>query len=105
MLIGKIVGVHGIKGTNKIRSYAESLSLFKPGSSILVRESGGQEKSREIKWVKPHTGTALILFLAIVATAKMWFAHLWKKNSTHARHKHHTQYHPSVREREFRENH
>ena len=66
VLIGEIVGVHGIKGTNKIRSYAESLSVFKPGSSILVRESGGQEKSLEIKWVKPHTGTALILFEGIV---------------------------------------
>lgn len=65
VLIGKIVGVHGIKGTNKIRSYAESLSLFKPGRSILVRESNGQERSREINWVKPHTGTALISFKGI----------------------------------------
>ncbi len=65
VLIGEIVGVHGIKGTNKIRSYAESLSLFKPGRSILVRESGGQGKSREINWVKPHTGTALISFKGI----------------------------------------
>jgi len=58
--------VHGIKGTNKIRSYAESLSLFRPGSSVLVREAGGQENSREIKWVKPHTGTTLLLFEGIV---------------------------------------
>ena len=65
VLIGEIIGAHGIKGTNKIRSYAESLSLFKPGNSILVRESSGQEKNREIKWVKPHTGTPLILFNGI----------------------------------------
>ena len=65
VLIGEIVGVHGLKGTNKIRSYAETLTLFKPGGSILVRESGGQEKSREINWVKPHTGTALISFKGI----------------------------------------
>jgi 16S rRNA processing protein RimM len=65
VLIGEIVGVHGIKGTNKIRSYAESLSLFKPGCSIVVRERGGQEKNLEIKWVKPHTGTALISFIGI----------------------------------------
>jgi NADH:ubiquinone oxidoreductase subunit 5 (subunit L)/multisubunit Na+/H+ antiporter MnhA subunit len=45
----------------------------------------------------------LSICLTIVATSKMWFAHLWKKNSTHARHKQHTQYHPSVKEREFRE--
>jgi 16S rRNA processing protein RimM len=66
VLIGEIVGVHGLKGTSKIRSYADSLSLFKPGRSILVRESGGQEKSREIQWIKPHTGTALISFKGII---------------------------------------
>jgi 16S rRNA processing protein RimM len=65
VLIGEIVGVHGIKGTSKIRSYAESLSLFKPGSAIAVRERGGQEKSLEIVWVKPHTGAALIAFKGI----------------------------------------
>lgn len=48
--------------------------------------------------------TAILgICLSIVATSKMWFTHLWKKNSTHARHKHHTQYHPSVKDREFRE--
>ena len=65
VLVGKIVGVHGIKGANKIRSYAESLSLFKPGGSIFVRENGGLEKIRTIKWVRPHTGTALISFKGI----------------------------------------
>lgn len=40
--------------------------------------------------------------LTIVATAKLWFTHLWKRNSTHARHKQHSQHHPAVREREFR---
>ncbi len=49
--------------------------------------------------------TAIItVFLLILATSKLWFPHLWKKNSTHDRHKQHTRYHPSVREREFRNN-
>jgi 16S rRNA processing protein RimM len=65
VLIGEVVGVHGIKGTNKIRSYAESLLLYKPGHSILVCENGGQEKYRVIKWAKPHTGNALISFEGI----------------------------------------
>jgi len=65
VLIGEIVGVHGLKGTTKIRSYAQSLSLFKPGGSIVVRERGGQEKNLDIKWVKPHTGAALISFRGI----------------------------------------
>ena len=56
-----------------------------------------------------HRGTLVLIItsllsicLGIVATSKMWFSHLWKKNSTHARHKKHTKYHPIVKEREFR---
>ena len=41
----------------------------------------------------------------IVATAKFWHTHLWKKNSTHARHKQHTEHHPAMREKEFRQRH
>ncbi len=40
--------------------------------------------------------------LTIIATSKLWFRHLWKKNSTHARHKNHTKYHPTMKEKEFR---
>ncbi len=65
VLIGKIVGIHGIKGTNKLRSYAESLSIFLPGGSILIRDLRGREASYEINWVKPHTGTPLISFKGI----------------------------------------
>ena len=65
VLIGKIVGIHGIKGTNKLRSYAESLSVFSPGRSICVRDLRGREANYEINWVKPHTGTPLISFKEI----------------------------------------
>jgi len=65
VLIGKIGGVHGIKGVNKLRSYAESLSVFAPGCSILVRDLRGREACYEINWVKPHTGTPLVSFKEI----------------------------------------
>lgn len=42
-------------------------------------------------------------FLAIVALSKFRYTHLWKKNSSHARHKQHTQYHPAIREEERRQ--
>jgi len=47
--------------------------------------------------------TLLCICLGIVATSKMWFRHLWKKNSSHDRHKQHTKYHPLVRESKYRE--
>lgn len=65
VLIARVVGVHGIKGTNKIRSYAESLSLFESDCSFVVRSSGGRNQTLAIEWVKPHTGTALIKFHGI----------------------------------------
>jgi small-conductance mechanosensitive channel len=43
----------------------------------------------------------ICICLIIVATAKFWYTHLWKKNSTHARHKQHTQHHPASREKQY----
>ena len=65
VLIGKIVGAHGLEGTHKIRSYAESLSIFKPGSAILIRSDSGREASYEIKWIKSHTKTPLLALRGI----------------------------------------
>ena len=65
VLIGKIVGVHGVKGANRFKSYADSLSVFKPGGSLLIRDNRKRETSVEINWVKPHTGTPLISFKGV----------------------------------------
>ena len=65
VLIGKIVGVHGIKGANRFKSYAESLSVFAPGQSLLMRDNRSGETIVEIIWVKPHTGTPLISFKGV----------------------------------------
>jgi 16S rRNA processing protein RimM len=65
VLIGKIVGVHGIKGNCKIRSYAESLSVFQTDSVVFVTTSYGQQKPYEINWVKPHTKAALVSFKGV----------------------------------------
>lgn len=54
LLIGKIVGVHGIKGVLKILSYAESLSFFTPESKIFLKDSRQNECTCVVKWAKPH---------------------------------------------------
>ncbi|UCD89710.1 MAG: 16S rRNA processing protein RimM [Desulfobacterales bacterium] len=54
LAVGKIVGAHGVKGNLKVHSYAESLSIFEQGSSILVASAKGFEKLLTIRWVKPH---------------------------------------------------
>lgn len=60
LLIGKIVGVHGLKGTVKVYSYAESLVAFKPGGLILARDGKNRDKTYVIQWVKPHKKTILL---------------------------------------------
>ena len=60
MLIGKIVGAHGLRGTSKIQSYAESLEIFKSGATLLVRRPDGIETSYKIDWIKSHSHGALL---------------------------------------------
>ena len=58
--MGRIVGAHGLKGTIKVYSYAESSSVFKAGSMIRIRKPTGSEKTYKIKWVKPLAKEVLL---------------------------------------------
>lgn len=58
--VGKIVGAHGVKGTIRVYTCVESLSVFEPGSRILVRTPKAPEKTFEINWTKPHTHGVLL---------------------------------------------
>jgi 16S rRNA processing protein RimM len=52
--IGKIVGPHGINGALRVHPYAESLSIFQPGTRILLKNNQGMKKKYLIRWAKPH---------------------------------------------------
>lgn len=70
--------------------------------SFFAREDGtGQYQQQGIFAI--IVTSILTICLIFVATAKLWFLHLWKKNSTHKRHHRHTEHHPAMREREFRQ--
>lgn len=58
--IGKIIGVHGIRGVLKVFSYAESVSRYQPGLSLHVKRAGGGENIFKIKWAKPHSKFILL---------------------------------------------
>ena len=60
LLIAKIVGTHGLKGTFKVYSYAESLFVFKPDSLILIRNTKGYEEFHVVNWAKPHKQIILL---------------------------------------------
>lgn len=60
VLIGKIVGAHGVKGNLKIVSFAETLEIFEKGRSIVLRGQDGSHKEGTINWIQPHGRTALL---------------------------------------------
>lgn len=61
--IGKIISAHGVGGTIKVYSYADSPALFNPGNIILVKNPGNSnEKSYRIKWSAPHSRFVLLMF-------------------------------------------
>ena len=61
--IGKIAGPHGIQGAVKVYSYAESVSVFKSGITILVKNPNDSTvKDYRVKWSAPHSRFVLLLF-------------------------------------------
>jgi 16S rRNA processing protein RimM len=62
LLIGKITGLHGIRGGLKVVSYAETPDIFEADVSFLVVDATGQTHTRTIEWVKPHKRGLLFSF-------------------------------------------
>jgi len=58
--IGKIVGVHGLKGVLKVFSYAESIARYTPGMSLHLKDFRGKRFILKIVWAKPHSKTILL---------------------------------------------
>ncbi len=58
--MGKIVGVHGIRGNLKVYSYAESISFYDSGNAIFIRTADGNEKTYVIKHGAPHKKIILL---------------------------------------------
>ena len=58
--IGKIVGVHGLKGVLKVFSYAESADRFTPGMPLHLKDSHGNGFILKIVWAKPHSKKILL---------------------------------------------
>ena len=65
LLIGKIIGVHGVMGNVKVYSYAESISIFEAGNSILIIDVKGLEKKCAIESAKPHKNIVLLSLAGI----------------------------------------
>lgn len=63
ILIGRLVGAHGIRGGLKLISYAESLEVFAPGCPLRARDANGEEAVYEVSEARPQ-GRGAVLFLS-----------------------------------------
>lgn len=64
--IGDIIGVHGLRGAVKLRSYAESPAFFAPGRQLRLEDREGRLTDETVAWAQPH-GKGLLLALEGVA--------------------------------------
>lgn len=62
ILIGRVVGVHGIRGGLKLASYAESLDVFAAGCRLLAVSPTGTQDTVEVLETRPQ-GRSAVMFL------------------------------------------
>jgi 16S rRNA processing protein RimM len=62
-VIGEIVGVHGLRGALKIRSYADSPLLFEAGLKVFLKSPDGHVQACSVDWAKPH-GKGVLLAIS-----------------------------------------
>jgi 16S rRNA processing protein RimM len=60
LAIGKIVGIHGIKGNLKIVSYSENMTVFKEDMLVFTRDPSGRIQSHEVEWAAPYKRGGLL---------------------------------------------
>jgi len=62
ILIGRVAGVHGIRGGLKLASYAESLDVFAAGCRLLAVSPTGTQDTVEVLEARPQ-GRSAVMFL------------------------------------------
>jgi 16S rRNA processing protein RimM len=54
LVVGEVVGVHGVRGVVKVRSHVESPGIFVSDAPVFLGGAQGEKKRYTIDWVKPH---------------------------------------------------
>ena len=65
ILVGKVVGAHGIRGNLKVRSYTESLSVYEAKEGIHAILPDGSIRTMAIDRVRPHGKSLLMNFESV----------------------------------------
>lgn len=64
--IGRIVGVHGIKGYVKVHCEADSFSLLANGRCVIIRDPKGASRELKIVDARPQGRMLLLLFNGVL---------------------------------------
>ncbi len=49
-----VIGIHGVRGELKVRSFADDASIFQAGGSLLIKKPGKADEIRCLKGVRAH---------------------------------------------------
>lgn len=60
LLIGRVIGPHGVRGLVKIESYARSEESLLTAGRVYLKQSHGKTSEHEILSALPHKGVSLI---------------------------------------------
>lgn len=73
-VIGRITGVHGVRGNLKVHPYVESLSLLGAGETVFIGNPGDEGAKHVIRWAKPHHRAILMALVDVEDrdTAEQW---------------------------------
>ncbi len=66
--IGKIVGVHGLKGNLKVYSYAESIETYRSVTKLIIKYANGNDTCCRIAEIKTHKRQLFLLSLDGICT-------------------------------------
>jgi len=58
--LGKVTGVHGLNGTLKVASFAESADTFQKDRTIVVKSNGEEGRTYLILYASPHKQGVLL---------------------------------------------
>jgi 16S rRNA processing protein RimM len=52
--IGRIAGVHGIKGNLRVKTYTEISTFFSTGRKLIIQDKSGGMNVFEVAWAEPY---------------------------------------------------
>lgn len=60
--LGKIIGVHGIRGAVKVLTYAEAIESYTTQDCVIVQNAAGEQASYHLLDCRPHKKTLRVTF-------------------------------------------